>query len=33
MTDIIEKAQELAALATIGLIIFSAWAVREVRND
>ena len=22
-----------AALATIGLIIFTAWAVREVRND
>ena len=23
----------VAALATIGLIIFTAWAVREVRND
>ena len=32
MTDIIEKAQELAALATIGLIVFTTWAIREVRN-
>ena len=23
----------VAALATIGLIIFTAWAIREVRND